>query len=146
MAPRKFIIERDIPAVESLEREQLLTAARKSNEVLRLLGPGTQWLEGHFANAKMFCAYLTKDESTNLSIVINSPRSTQIFCPLSTNTVPLADGSYIYTISVTPSGWPGALILTGADPGSFALQGTNLVVGSTGLGAGTHPVMITATP
>ena len=33
MALRKFIIERDIPAVGSLEREQLQGAAAKSNGV-----------------------------------------------------------------------------------------------------------------
>ena len=32
MALRKFIIERDIPKVGSLEREQLRAAAAKSNE------------------------------------------------------------------------------------------------------------------
>ena len=39
MALRKFIIERDIPAVGSFEREQLRGAAAKSNGVLRDLGP-----------------------------------------------------------------------------------------------------------
>ena len=44
MALRKFIIERDIPAVGSLEREQLRDAAAKSNGVLRDLGPDIQWV------------------------------------------------------------------------------------------------------
>ena len=35
---RKFIIERDIPAVGGFEREQLRAAAQKSNEVLAELG------------------------------------------------------------------------------------------------------------
>jgi hypothetical protein len=39
MTLRKFIIERDIPAVGSLEREQLRGAAAQSNGVLRQLGP-----------------------------------------------------------------------------------------------------------
>ena len=39
MALRRFIIERDIPKVGSLEREQLQGAAAKSNETLRSLGP-----------------------------------------------------------------------------------------------------------
>jgi hypothetical protein len=62
MALRKFIIERDIPDVGSLEREQLRGAAAKSNEVLRQLGPDIQWLESFVAANKTFCVYLAKDE------------------------------------------------------------------------------------
>ena len=42
---RKYIIERDIPAVGSLEREQLRGAAQKSNEALAQLAPDIQWVE-----------------------------------------------------------------------------------------------------
>jgi hypothetical protein len=62
MALSKFIIERDIPEVGSLEREQLRGAAAKSNEVLRQLGPDIQWLESFVAANKTFCVYLAKDE------------------------------------------------------------------------------------
>jgi len=62
MALRKFIIERDIPAVGSLEREQLRGAAAKSNDVLRQLGPDIQWLESYVAADKTFCVYLAADE------------------------------------------------------------------------------------
>jgi len=62
MALRKFIIERDIPQVGSLEREQLRGTAAKSNDVLRQLGPDIQWLESYVANDKTFCVYLAKDE------------------------------------------------------------------------------------
>jgi hypothetical protein len=63
MSLRKFIIERDIPAVGSLEREQLRGAAAKSNEVPRQLGPDIQWLECFVAADKTFCVYLAKDEA-----------------------------------------------------------------------------------
>src|SRR5205085_8524048 len=63
MALRKFIIERDIPAVGSLEREQLRGAAAKSNGVLRELGPDIQWVESYVAADKTFCVYLAKDEN-----------------------------------------------------------------------------------
>jgi hypothetical protein len=63
MALRKFIIERDIPAVGSLEREQLRAAAAKSNETLRQLGPDIQWVESYVADNKTFCVYLAKDET-----------------------------------------------------------------------------------
>src|SRR6476620_3843515 len=62
MALRKFIIERDIPAVGSLEREQLSGAAAQSNKVLRELGPDIQWVESYVAADKTFCVYLAKDE------------------------------------------------------------------------------------
>ena len=62
MALRKFIIERDIPAVGSFERAQLQGAAAKSNSVLRELAPDIQWLESYVADDKTFCVYLAKDE------------------------------------------------------------------------------------
>jgi hypothetical protein len=62
MALRKVIIERDIPAVGSLEREQLRGAAAKSNQVLNQLGPDIQWVESYVAADKTFCVYLAKDE------------------------------------------------------------------------------------
>src|SRR6202171_538197 len=62
MALRKFIIKRDIPAVGSLEREQLRGAAAQSNGVLRQLGPDIQWVESYVAADKTFCVYLAKDE------------------------------------------------------------------------------------
>ncbi|KGM31152.1 DUF4242 domain-containing protein [Inquilinus limosus] len=62
MALRKFIIERDIPDVGTLEREQLRGAAAKSNEALREIGPDIQWVESYVADNKTFCVYLAKDE------------------------------------------------------------------------------------
>jgi len=63
MALRKFIIERDIPAVGSLERDQLRAAAAKSNEALAELAPDIQWQESYVAADKTFCVYLAKDEA-----------------------------------------------------------------------------------
>jgi len=60
---KKFIIEREIPAVGSLERQQLKDAAAKSNSVLRQLGPDIQWQESYVAADKTFCVYLAKDEA-----------------------------------------------------------------------------------
>jgi hypothetical protein len=59
---RKFIIERDIPKVGTLERDQLREAAAKSNSALRRLGPDIQWVESFVAEDKTFCVYLAKDE------------------------------------------------------------------------------------
>jgi hypothetical protein len=60
---RKFIIERDIPQVGTLERDQLREAAAKSNSVLRQLGSDIQWVESYVADNKTFCVYLAKDEA-----------------------------------------------------------------------------------
>ena len=59
---RKFIIERDIPQVGTLERDQLREAAAKSNGVLRQLGPDIQWVESYVAENKTFCVYLAENE------------------------------------------------------------------------------------
>jgi hypothetical protein len=59
---RRFIIERDIPQVGTLERDQLREAAAKSNSVLNQLGPDIQWVESFVADNKTFCVYLAKDE------------------------------------------------------------------------------------
>jgi len=63
MALRKYIIERDIPAVGTFEREQLRGAAAKSNEALKQLGSDIQWQESYVAGDKTFCIYLAKDEA-----------------------------------------------------------------------------------
>jgi len=59
---RKFIIEREIPQVGTLERDQLREAAAKSNSVLKQLGPDIQWVESYVAENKTFCVYLARDE------------------------------------------------------------------------------------
>ncbi len=59
----RYVIERDIPAVGTLEREQLREAAAKSNSALKELGPDIQWNHSYVAGDKTFCIYLAKDES-----------------------------------------------------------------------------------
>lgn len=58
---KRFVIEREMPSVGSLEREQLRAAAEKSNSVLRELGPDIQWVESHVTQDKIYCVYLAKD-------------------------------------------------------------------------------------
>lgn len=60
---RKFVIEREIPEVGSLERLQLREAAKTSNSALRQLGPDIQWVESYVAADRTFCVYLAKDEA-----------------------------------------------------------------------------------
>jgi Protein of unknown function (DUF4242) len=60
---KKYVIEREIPKIGTLEREQLQQGAAKSNQVLRQLGPQIQWLESFITADKMFCMYLANDEA-----------------------------------------------------------------------------------
>ena len=60
---KKYIIERELPKVGTLEPEQLREAAAKSNEALRQLAPGIRWVESFVAADKTFCVYLAEDES-----------------------------------------------------------------------------------
>jgi hypothetical protein len=59
---RKYVIEREIPEIGTLEREQLAEAAAKSNEVLAQLGSDIQWVNSYVADDRTFCIYLAKDE------------------------------------------------------------------------------------
>ena len=58
---KKYVIERDLPAVGTLEREQLKAAAAKSNAALAELGPKIQWVESYVAGDKTFCIYLAEN-------------------------------------------------------------------------------------
>ena len=60
---RKYIIERDIPSVGGLGRDELKGAAETSNGALSQLGTDIQWVESFVAADKTFCVYLAKDEA-----------------------------------------------------------------------------------
>jgi hypothetical protein len=63
MALRKFIIEREIPKVGSLDDKQLSDAAAKSNDALCKIGADDiQWMESYVGDDKTFCVYLARDE------------------------------------------------------------------------------------
>jgi hypothetical protein len=59
---KKFLIEREIPNIGTLNSQQVRDAAGKSNDVLAQLGPDIQWQESYIAADKMFCVYLAEDE------------------------------------------------------------------------------------
>ncbi len=84
--------------------------------------------------------------TATLSIIINSPTSTTVTCPMTTYTAPLAAASVVCPITIAPAGWSGALTLSGTNSSSFALSGGNLVVGASALASGSYSVTITATP
>jgi hypothetical protein len=60
---KKFVIERSIPGVDKLDRDQLRGAAATSNAALAQLGGKVKWLESFVAADKTFCIYEAEDES-----------------------------------------------------------------------------------
>jgi len=60
---KKYIIEREVPKVGTLDRNQLCNVSAKSNDALRQLAPSIQWVESFVAEDKTFCVYLAEDES-----------------------------------------------------------------------------------
>ena len=59
---KRFVIERDIPAVGTFEREQLRDASKTSNAALAQLAPRVQWDHSYVTADKTFCVYLAEDE------------------------------------------------------------------------------------
>jgi len=60
---KRYVIEREIPKVGSLEGEQLREAAARSCSALIQLGPDIQWVESYVAADKTFCVYLATNEA-----------------------------------------------------------------------------------
>ena len=61
----RYVIERDIPEVGSLEREQLRGAAEQSNSVLsamRAENKSIQWEHSYVSGDKTFCIYIADNE------------------------------------------------------------------------------------
>ena len=59
---KKYIIEREIAKIGSLEAEQLRHAAATSNQALTQLGTEIQWAQSFITADKMFCVYLAESE------------------------------------------------------------------------------------
>jgi hypothetical protein len=59
---RRFLIEREIPGVGSLDAKGLRDAARTSNAALAKLDD-VQWIESFVVADKTYCVYLAKDEA-----------------------------------------------------------------------------------
>ena len=60
----KFVIERNIPGVGSLNREQLKDAAASSNTALAKLSGKVQWQQSFVVDDKTFCIYLADGEES----------------------------------------------------------------------------------
>jgi hypothetical protein len=62
-ALQQFVIEREIKGAASMSPDQLRDAARKSNGVLRNLGPDIQWVHSYVAGDKIYCVYNAPSEA-----------------------------------------------------------------------------------
>ena len=62
-AMKRYVIERDIPKVGSLSREEYRGLAATSNAALAKLAGKVQWLRSHIAADKTFCIYLAESEA-----------------------------------------------------------------------------------
>lgn len=59
---KRYIIERDLPAVGQMKSNELSAAAAKSNAALEQLTGRAQWVQSFVAADKTFCVYLATDE------------------------------------------------------------------------------------
>jgi hypothetical protein len=60
---RRYVIERELPGVGRMDREQFKAAAETSNEALAKLSPKVQWVQSFVADNKTFCLYLAESEA-----------------------------------------------------------------------------------
>jgi hypothetical protein len=60
---KRYVIERNIPGVGGLNREQLKAAATKSNGALAKLSGKVQWEQSFVVDDKTFCIYRADDEA-----------------------------------------------------------------------------------
>jgi hypothetical protein len=60
---RRYMIERQIPKVGTLDQVQLQQASAKSNQAVQQLGPDIQRVESFVADDKTFCVYLAKNDA-----------------------------------------------------------------------------------
>ena len=59
----RYLIERDIAGVGSLDRAQLKGAAETSNAALAKLAGHVQWVQSYVVADKTYCVYLADDEA-----------------------------------------------------------------------------------
>jgi Protein of unknown function (DUF4242) len=60
---KRYVIERDLPGVGGMNREQLKGAAATSNGALDQLGGKVQWVHSYVVDDKTFCIYLAENET-----------------------------------------------------------------------------------
>lgn len=61
---KMYLIEREMPGAGKLPQADLQGASQKSNEVLKELGSGIEWINSYVLDDKLYCVY--KAESKEL--------------------------------------------------------------------------------
>ena len=61
---KRYVIERDLPGIGKMTREQLKDAAATSNGALAKLSGKAQWLQSFVVDDKTFCIYLADSEAS----------------------------------------------------------------------------------
>ena len=60
---KRYVFERNIPGVGSLDAAQLKGASATSNAALAQLGGKVQWVQSYVVEDKTFCIYLAESEA-----------------------------------------------------------------------------------
>jgi hypothetical protein len=61
---KRYVIERDLPGVGGMNRDQLKGAAATSNSALAKLSGKAQWEHSYVVDDKTFCIYLADSEAS----------------------------------------------------------------------------------
>ena len=61
---KKYVIERPIPGVGSLTRDELHAGSARSCTALEELGPDIQWVQSFVTADKIFCIYIADSPET----------------------------------------------------------------------------------
>lgn len=61
---KQYVIERNIPGVGGLNRDQRKDVAATSNSALAKLAGKAQWLQSYVVDDKTFCIYLADSEAS----------------------------------------------------------------------------------
>ena len=58
----KYVIEREVPGVGQLSREQLQAISQTSCGVLENMGPEIQWVQSYVTGDKIYCIYIAPNK------------------------------------------------------------------------------------
>jgi hypothetical protein len=58
----KYVIERELPGVGTLDDDEIRAISEKSNGVLADMGGDVQWLHSYVTDDKIFCIYVAPNE------------------------------------------------------------------------------------
>lgn len=61
---RNFLVERNVPDVGKLTRDELRAAATNSNQALASLAPDVQWQQSYVTDDHFFCVYVATNEGS----------------------------------------------------------------------------------